>query len=139
MSEDFYYQKIPTFRIGLPGNKFVGEFHKDSDYNHQDYELNFNLGLCNYFGKTSLKVQEKPNSKNFIYLECPYGEVFSFDHINCIHGSELNTSGQTMVSFDFRIALKNYYFDSEKKSITNNSIFNKGFYFNKELVKGSNR
>ncbi len=44
-----------------------------------------------------------------------------------------------MVSFDFRIALKNYYFDSEKKSITNNSIFNKGFYFNKELVKGRNR
>ena len=36
--EDFSYQRIPTFRIGLPGNKFVGEFHKDSSYNHQDYE-----------------------------------------------------------------------------------------------------
>ena len=26
----FYYQVIPTFRIGIPGNKFVGEYHKDS-------------------------------------------------------------------------------------------------------------
>jgi hypothetical protein len=30
VSEKFYYQKIPTFRIGLPQNKFVGEFHEDS-------------------------------------------------------------------------------------------------------------
>ena len=45
VNEEFYYQVIPTFRVGLPGNKFVGEFHKDTQYSHQDYEINFNVGL----------------------------------------------------------------------------------------------
>ena len=36
----FYYQIIPTFRVGLPDNVFVGEFHKDTAYNHKEYELN---------------------------------------------------------------------------------------------------
>ena len=55
VKEDFYYQVIPTFRIGLPGNKFVGEYHKDSKYNHQSYELNFNLGISGYLGDAALK------------------------------------------------------------------------------------
>ena len=131
----FYYQKIPTFRIGLPGNKFVGEFHKDSQYNHQDYEINFNVGLSNYLGETALKVEAKPNSNEFVYLACPYGTIFSFDHINCLHGSELNTSDKTMVSFDFRIALKNFYFSSNAKSIGNATRFNKGYYFSDKVAE----
>lgn len=111
----------------MPGNKFVGEFHKDSQYNHKDYELNFNLGLCNYLGKASLKVQKRKNSEEYIYLECPYGSVFCFDHINCKHGSEENISNKTMISFDFRIALKSFYFDSNSKLIGNASSFNKAF------------
>ena len=101
-----------------------------------DYELNFNLGLCNYLGKASLKVQKQKNSDEYIYLECPYGNIFCFDHINCKHGSEENTSDKTMISFDFRIALKRFYFDSDAKSIGNASSFNKGFYFSNKAVKG---
>ena len=101
----FYYQIIPTFRIGLPGNKFVGEYHKDSFYNHKGYELNFNLGICNYLGQPALMTEETPNSKKYIRLECPYGSIFSFDHIDCMHGSDVNNTDKTMVSFDFRLAL----------------------------------
>ena len=43
----FSYQVIPTFRLGLPGNRFVGEYHTDAKYNHPDFELNFNMGLSN--------------------------------------------------------------------------------------------
>ncbi|WP_288260244.1 hypothetical protein [uncultured Prochlorococcus sp.] len=139
LKEDFYYQKIPTFRVGLPGNKFVGEFHKDSQYNHKGYEINFNLGLSNYLGKAALKVQKERYSNDYIYLECPYGEIFSFDHINCIHGSETNVTDITMVSFDFRIALKRFYYDSDAKSIGNQSSFNRGFYFSDEPVNASHK
>ena len=132
---DFYYQLIPTFRVGLPGNKFVGEYHKDSNYNHQDYELNINLGLSNYFGDASLKTELEPNSNNYISLECPYGQVFSFDHINCHHGCEINTTNKTMISFDFRLALGNFYFDSSAKSISIGRSFKTGSYFSKELIK----
>jgi hypothetical protein len=30
---NFLYQRIPTFRVQLPDNEAVGEFHRDSDYN----------------------------------------------------------------------------------------------------------
>ena len=129
----FYYQVIPTFRIGLPGNKFVGEYHKDSFYNHQSYELNFNLGLANYIGQPSLKTEKEPESKEFILLESPYGKIFSFDHIDCLHGSDPNETNKTMVSFDFRLALKELYFDTDASSINLATSFVPGYYFSKDF------
>ena len=132
---DFYYQKIPTFRIGLPGNRFVGEFHKDTHYNHQDYEINFNVGLENYLGKAALKTEDYPKSENYIYLESPYGKCFSFNHIDCMHGSEENLTSKTMVSFDFRLALKEFYFDSDSNSIGIGTKFKTGKYFSSDIIQ----
>ena len=128
----FYYLVIPTFRIGLPGNKFVGEYHKDSFYNHQSYELNFNLGLANYLGQPSLRTEKEPESKEFILLECPYGKIFSFDHIDCLHGSDPNETDKTMVSFDFRLALKDIYYDTDASSVNLATNFVPGSYFSKD-------
>lgn len=125
----FYYQTIPTFRIGLPGNRFVGEYHTDAKYNHQTYELNFNLGLANYVGDAALKAQRTPGSSELILLECPYGKIFSFDHIDCMHGSDINTSDSTMVSFDFRLALKDLYYESQACSVNMSTKFAPGSYF----------
>ena len=130
----FYYQLIPTFRIGLPGNVFVGEFHKDSKYNHLPYEINFNLGLENYLGEAALKTEILPNSKKWKILECPYGNIFSFNHIDCLHGSEINHSEKTMVSFDFRLALKDLYYDSQAESVNLKTSFKPGFYFSSNLI-----
>ena len=136
LNKPFYYQIIPTFRVGLPGNVFVGEFHKDSFYNHQNYELNFNLGLANYEGDASLITETKPNSKDWAKISCPYGNIFSFDHIDCLHGSEPNTANKTMISFDFRLALEElYFFNSEAKSMNMKSLFVPGGYFSKEVIK----
>ena len=38
--EDFLYQAIPTFRVQIPTNLAVGEFHYDSTYGHQEGALN---------------------------------------------------------------------------------------------------
>jgi len=130
----FYYQVIPTFRIGLPQNVFVGEFHKDSLYNHQSYELNFNLGLANYAGEAALKTEKTPKSKDWTILECPYGTIFSFDHIDCLHGSDLNQTDKTMVSFDFRLALKDLYFESDAQSVNVKTQFKPGSYFSSEIL-----
>lgn len=136
VGEPFYFQKRPTFRIGLPGNKFVGEFHKDSFYNHQSYELNFNLGLTNYCGDAGLQVETEEGSEEFETLESPYGTVFSFDHIDCLHGSKLNPFKETVVSFDFRIALASLFYENEDaKTLNTNMLFKPGAYFSQELVK----
>ena len=134
IGEKLYYQAIPTFRLGLPGNKFVGEFHKDSDYNHQMYEINFNLGLSNYLGEAALKTEVKPGIQEYVTLECPYGKIFSFDHIDCMHGSELNNSDLTMASIDFRIALEKLYFETDTASINMHSRFKPGEYFSHNLI-----
>mgnify|MGYP001360035355 CR=1 FL=1 len=130
----FYFQKIPTFRLGLPGNTFVGEYHRDSHYNHQSYEINFNLGLSNYLGEASLRTEYTPNKKDWKLLECPYGSIFSFDHIDCTHGSEPNRSNLSMTSFDFRIALFDLYFESDSSSVNMNTQFRPGSYFSNYLI-----
>ena len=48
--EEIVYQKIPTFRVHLPGNVSVGEFHKDKHYRDGDWadkvqELNYFVPL----------------------------------------------------------------------------------------------
>ncbi|MDC2963264.1 hypothetical protein OAX96_03970, partial [Prochlorococcus sp. AH-736-K15] len=130
----FAYQKIPTFRIGLPGNRFVGEYHSDSKYNHPDFELNFNLGLSNYLEPCCLMSEKNPNSNEFFPLECPYGEIFSFNHIDCLHGSDINTTNKTMVSMDFRLAMLPFYEKLENKSVNMASSFTIGDYFSSEII-----
>lgn len=133
--QKFYYQKIPTFRIGLPDNKFVGEFHRDTAYNHQPYELNFNLAIANYKNSAALITEDIAGSKNLITAEIDYGEVMGFDHIGCFHGSEINQTGKTMISMDFRLALADmYYEDPNAKSVNMNSKFIIGDYFSEENV-----
>ena len=133
VNSPFYYQRIPTFRIAPPGSIFVSKFHRDSDFNHQSYELNFNLGLANYKGGNFM-IEDKPSSENYLHLDCPYGEIVSIDHISCTHGSLLNESEQTMVSFDFRLALMDNYYESKLSSLTNKTQFSLGKYFSSEPI-----
>ena len=134
IKEPFYYQVIPTFRIALPGNKFVGEFHTDSKYDHQPYEINFNVGIDNYKKECGLIVRH-PGGEDEIF-DCKYGNFFSFDHIDLLHGSPINNTGSTMVSFDFRVAPLSMYFDSNSKSINMSSSFSPGSYFSLHPILG---
>lgn len=129
----FYFQKIPTFRVGLPQNVFVQSFHKDSDFNHLDYEVNFNLGLENYDGGNFM-VETFPGTNEFIHMKCPYGEIFSLNHIDCIHGAKPNLTEKTMVSIDFRLAIKECYYDGNVESKTNKTKFAKDYYFSSEQI-----
>ena len=130
----FSYQVIPTFRLGLPGNRFVGEYHTDAKYNHPDFELNFNMGLSNNLKPCCLMSEKVSNTNEFYPLECENGEIFSFNHIDCVHGSEINTTDQTMVSMDFRVAMIPFYREIDAKSVNMNSSFKIGDYFSKEII-----
>lgn len=133
--DKFYYQKIPTFRIGLPQNKFVGAFHRDTAYNHQPYELNFNLAIANYMGSAALITEDAAGSQNLISAEIDYGQVMGFDHIGCNHGSEINKTGKTLMSMDFRLALADmYYEDPKAESVNLHSKFIIGDYFSAEVI-----
>ena len=96
--------------------------------------MNFNLGLANYFGSTSLISEIKPSSNTFTKLSSRYGTVFCFDHIDCLHGSEINKNDKTMISIDFRLALAEIYFPSDAESKNMKSKFCPGGYFSADCI-----
>ena len=58
-NEEIVYQKIPTFRVHLPGNVSVGEFHKDKDYRNKEWaekvkEMNYYVPLTKAYGTNTI-------------------------------------------------------------------------------------
>ena len=65
LSEDFLYQKFPTFRVHLPNNIAVGKFHKDADFGHPKGEINFIIPLTDSYGSASVWVESEENKADF--------------------------------------------------------------------------
>jgi len=103
MSEDFLYQKIPTFRVQLPGNVAVGEFHKDSKYGHQNGAMNLFIPFTKLNKNNTVLVESSPDSDKYFPLLCEYGELFIWDGVNTKHGNTSNSSDVTRVSVDARV------------------------------------
>ena len=56
-------------------------------------------------------------------------ENILFDHIDCLHGSDPNETDKTMVSFDFRLALKDIYYDTDASSVNLQQICTRFIFF----------
>jgi hypothetical protein len=56
--------------------------------------------------------------------------------IDCLHGSDPNRTGKTLVSMDFRIApVDLFYYAQHAASINTKSKFAPGGYFSEEAIK----
>ncbi len=103
----FLYQAIPTFRVSLPGNMAVGEFHTDGKYHHPDGEINFWMPLTPAYGTNSLWIQSQVGHGHELHpVELFPGKILAFDAVNRLHGNYANTTGVSRVSLDFRIISK---------------------------------
>ena len=56
IGEPCFVQRIPTYRFGLPGNRWVGNYHRDSDFGHSNYEFNAICALTVMKGSAALHV-----------------------------------------------------------------------------------
>lgn len=133
-TEKIVYQAIPTFRICLPNNIAVGEYHKDKKYRDEDWalkvkEYNFFLPFTDAFATNTIWVESEEDKGDFAPMECKYGECIQWDGSNLTHGNELNITGKTRVSIDFRVMTESNYIPNEKGSINTNTIFAKGGYY----------
>ena len=136
LNEPFYYQKIPCVRFGLPQNKWLKEFHKDSDYGHPYIEQNFNVAITDINRDNCLWIENKKDG-DLIPLTLSYGEYVAIDHINCLHGAKFNSSSRSMVSIDLRIiTVKDYtnYKNTDQESINTHQKFKVGHYFSSEII-----
>ncbi len=115
IGEPFCFQAVPTFRVHLPGNVAVGEFHRDADYHHPVGELNYWLPLTDAWASNTVWIQD--DDDEFLPAEAQPGQIVHFDAVSRQHGNKPNLTGATRVSFDFRCIPMSKYQDSETRSV----------------------
>jgi hypothetical protein len=128
--EDILYQKIPTFRIQVPNNLGVAEFHKDKTYSHSPEEINIFLPLTEAEGNNTIWVESEEDKGDFEPMNARYGEYYIWDGANLNHGNRINDTGNTRISVDFRILPLSKFDDNNiKETITMKTKMTIGGYF----------
>lgn len=128
--DEIIYQRFPTFRVAQPDNVGTFGWHKDSDYNHSPAEVNYYLPVTRGYDTNTIWHESKPGLEDFKPMDVEYGDIVEWDGANCMHGTKTNETGDTRVSFDFRVmTLKDYELYPPKSSITKGTSFEIGGYF----------
>jgi hypothetical protein len=121
-------QKVPSFRVHLPANKAVGQYHRDRDFGHQAGAINFWIPVTDaYYSNTVHVVRDEGQAPTPINVN--FGEALAFDAVNLLHGNELNSTGSSRVSFDFRVIPETDYVDSREISVNTLSRLAIGGYY----------
>ena len=95
------YQSPPSFRFHYSG---LGSsvFHRDRDFGVEQGRINVWLPLTNVWGDNSLWIEGKEGAEDHQPITMRFGQMLLFDGVNISHGSKINTTSSTRVSFDFR-------------------------------------
>jgi hypothetical protein len=127
---ELLYQKFPTFRVAQPENVGTFGWHKDSDYNHNPKEVNYYVPMTKGYDTNTIWHESEPGKEDFKPMTVDYGDLVEWDGANCMHGTKINETGDTRISFDFRVlTMENYHKFKPKKSITKGSKMEIGHYF----------
>ena len=104
------YQCPPTLRIAMPSVAPTIALHRDREYpRHQPAEINFWVPVTAVAGNSALWVESDPELGDFHPVDMEPGEFLMFDGHNCRHVTKPNDTGQTRVSFDFRVVPQSLY------------------------------
>ena len=95
------YQSPPSFRFHYCG-RGSSVFHKDRDFGVEDGRLNVWVPLTKVWGSNSLWLESEAGAKDFQPLTMCPGQALVFDGVNRGHGSKINTTKASRISFDFR-------------------------------------
>jgi len=107
---DFYYQRPPTIRI-QPGPAWsIVKHHRDSEYGHQDGEINYWIPLTSpELTNVDLFVESHPDAEDYHPMNVQLGEMGVFHGSSCRHYIPANGSDCTRISLDFRVGIGGYY------------------------------
>ena len=96
------YQSPPSFRFHYSG---LGSsvFHRDRDFGVEQGRINVWVPLTNVWGNNSLWIEGKEGAEDHQPITMQFGQILLFDGVNISHGSKINTTSLTRVSFDFRV------------------------------------
>lgn len=130
IGEPFCFQRTPTFRVHLPGNVAVGEFHRDADYNHPEGEVNFWVPFTEAWDTNTVWIESTLGSGD--HVPAPPllpGRFLVFDAVRWSHGNVANDTGATRVSFDFRCIPLSQYRPVDARTVNTNQQLAIGDYF----------
>jgi len=86
--------------------------------------------LTKVWGNNSLYVESEPGKGDFHCLKgLDFGEMFRFWGNQCYHYNEVNDTGSTRVSFDFRVIPYSKFQGSEATTVKSGLKFEIGSYF----------
>jgi hypothetical protein len=129
VGEGIVFQAKPTFRICLPDNLAVGEWHKDSDYDHPRSELSWWLPLTDAYGTNTVWSETEEDKGDFQPIDVEFGEVLNWKSAVLQHGNKTNETGVSRVSLDFRVIPFKDYAASSSASSHMNLKFEVGGYY----------
>ena len=124
-------QAKPTFRVHMNDNLGVGEFHKDSDYDHPIEEINLLIPVTKASETSTIWIESQPGLKDYAPVNLDYGQCLVFKGSKLEHGNKINRTGKTRVSFDFRVIPEADYKPSQGGSINTGLKFELGQYYKK--------
>ena len=87
-------------------------------------EDSWQIALTDMYETNTVKVEKMPRSGQFEDLNLKQGECISCNGNLCDHYNEINKTGKTRMSFDFRVLPLNYY----NENYTNLSVTTKQKY-----------
>ena len=128
IGQSLIFQRKPTFRIHLPGNLSVGDYHRDSDYGHPLEEINIWVPVTQAKNTATIWIESECGKNDFHPVELNNGEFLIFDSA-LRHGNEINSEGYTRVSMDFRVIPKSLYTDSERLTANRGHKLSLGHYY----------
>ena len=122
-------QKFPTLRIQLPDNVAIVIKHFDSDekHKHPTGEINFVYAFTDMYDTNTVMVEKMPRLEEYESILLKAGETISFNGNKCSHYNQINKTGKTRISWDFRVLPLNYYDkNNELTSVTTNTKYVEG-------------
>ena len=129
-NEDLLYQKIPTFRIQVPNNISVAEFHNDKSYSHSPDEVNIFLPITEAKETYTIWSESQENLGDYSPMNAEYGEYYIWDGANLKHGNKINESNTSRFSVDFRVLpFSKYDENNMQETITTKIKLKLGSYF----------
>ena len=135
-NEDLLYQKIPTFRVQVPNNLSVAEFHNDKSYSHSPHEVNIFLPITEAKETYTIWAESVENLGDYSPMNSEYGEYYIWDGANLKHGNKINQSDISRFSVDFRVLpYSKYGEENVKETITTKTKLKLGSYF--ELMEAN--
>lgn len=101
--EAIYYQQRPSHRILFADTPGQSRFHRDRDYGHHGAEVNYLLVQTPAYATNTIWIESQEGKRDFHPIELKVGEYLRFKGVDLEHGAQLNETGRSRVSFDFRV------------------------------------